>query len=319
MNLQDDVSAAQPVSMQAVPRDCPCCGARGGVVARASECVAEDLSPEELERAWAGGRPGPRAFFTFVTCAQCGLVYCPRYPSDAALGALYGTMSENMSDVPEAARVATQRGYFNTLRRFSDLRGRYLEIGPDCGFLVQMCAAEGALEEAVLFEPNAGVHSRLSSATPGVPQRLYGSLFDPSRVEPGSVHVAVMVHVLDHLRDPVAMLKGIRRLLAPNGVLLVVTHDVASPLTRLTGRRNPIFCVYHPQLFSPPTMAKTLEAAGMSVKTCERTVNHFPVGFLARHAGGLFGIDLSGAPEGPVVGLPLGNIVTVASADGRAV
>ena len=46
-------------------------------------------------------------------------------------------MSPNMDDVPINSLKKTQEGYFRELRKYSNLKGAYLEIGPDIGLFTQ--------------------------------------------------------------------------------------------------------------------------------------------------------------------------------------
>ena len=131
----------------------------------------------------------------------------------------------------------------------------------------------------------------------------------------GTVGLAVMVHVLDHLLDPLAMLSQIRAKLRPGGVLMIVTHDESSLLRRVMGRSWPPFCLQHPELYNPATMTALLGRAGFDDVKVERSRNVFPLDFLVRQAAWAAGVRVKRVPLPPVpVGLKLGNILTLATA-----
>jgi len=138
---------------------------------------------------------------------------------------------------------------------------------------------------------------------------------DLSAVPDGSVGLAVMVHVLDHLLDPRAMLAAIRAKLRPDGALLMVTHDERSLLSRVLGPRWPAFCLQHPQLYNPQTIERLCTRTGFSGVRVGRSANHFPLDFLGRQALAALGLRGTRVPlPKRAVKVRLGNIITLASA-----
>jgi SAM-dependent methyltransferase len=129
-------------------------------------------------------------------------------------------MAPNMEAVAGDAIAATQRGYYAAARAYGVGTGDYLEIGPDVGHVVRSAVAEGSFGHLHLFEPNRAVHpqgagGRKSGNDPGD--------HDLAAVPDGSIGLAVMIHVLDHLIDPLATLATVHRKLRGGGTLLVVT------------------------------------------------------------------------------------------------
>ena len=124
-----------------------------------------------------------------------------------------------------------------------------------------------------------------------------------------------MIHVLDHLLDPISMLRQIRAKLKPSGALVIVTHNEASLLRRIMGVRWPPFCLQHPQLFNPASIRKMLEEAGYGKASVARSQNYFPISFMVRQAAYAAGFNLGNVvlPSFPI-GLKLGNIITLARA-----
>jgi hypothetical protein len=140
-------------------------------------------------------------------------------------------------------------------------------------------------------------------------------MFGFSHVPDHSASTAVMIHVLDHLLDPIATLGEIRQKLKPGARLLLVTHDESSLLRRIFGWRWPAFCLQHPQIYSPQSMHKLLETAGFEVLDRRKTVNFFEISFLLRHLLWALGIKVQYAPSfwRLTIGLKLGNMMTIAT------
>lgn len=299
-------------------RGCPLCGSHRSIPEVSSGKRAERLSPGMLRPFWSGLFK-EKVFFTYHRCSDCGLLYNPTYFRDAQLGALYAQMAPNMDLVSDDAVAATQRGYLARALQAGPPGGDYLEIGPDVGHIAEMAAQREAFETYWLVEPNIAVHDVLRRVVGTGRVSLLDTMHDLSPVPDNSVGLAVMVHVLDHLTDPLEMLRQIRRTMRPDGVLMIVTHNERSALRRALGRRWPPFCLQHPELYNPDTMRLLLDRAGFAGIEIERSANYFPADFLLRQAAWAAGMKLTRAPLGALsLKLRLGNMLTVARAPVQA-
>lgn len=294
-------------------RACPLCASSDARDEVHSRRRAETLPFAELRTFWSGLQEKP--FFTYHRCAGCGLLYNPVYFTDAQLAELYGDMAANMHVVSNDAIVATQRGYFARAAEQGGLDGGYLEIGPDAGHIVAAAAQGGKFDHFWLFEPNLAIHDALHAAAGNNPATLRPEMDDLSAVPDGSIGLAVMIHVLDHMLDPLAMLRQIRAKLRPGGQLMIVTHDERSLLRQVMGLRWPPFCLQHPEVYNPATIKTALTKAGFADVAVERSLNYFPVDFLALNVVWALGGKAQSLPlPKRAIGLRLGNILTLARA-----
>ncbi|MCB2061010.1 MAG: class I SAM-dependent methyltransferase [Novosphingobium sp.] len=299
-------------------RACPVCGSSQAREEMGSRIRAEHQPLHQLRPFWSGLFK-EKLFFTYHRCARCELLYNPIYFDGDQLAELYGDMAPNMDAVSDEAILATQQGYFERAAQGTRLEGDYLEIGPDVGHIVAQAARSGDFGHFWLFEPNLAIHDALRVAVDGGPATLLADMDDLSPVPDGSVGLAVMIHVLDHLLDPLETLSQLRAKLRPGGGLMIVTHNERSLLRRVLGERWPPFCLQHPELYNPDTMRQLLERAGFTGISVERSRNHFPLSFLARQAAWAVGLKLGRVPlPGWSVGLRLGNILTLAKAPDQA-
>lgn len=299
-------------------RACPACGSRDTRTEMRAGKAAETVTLDALRPFWAGLFK-EKCFFSYHRCRDCGLLYNPVFFTPGQLGELYARMAPNMDAVGDAAIVATQQGYFARAAANGGLSGGYLEIGPDVGHIVRAAARHGGFDRFWLFEPNVAIHDQLRASAGGKPALLSTGMDDLSPAPDRSVGLAVMVHVLDHLLDPLAMLAQIRAKLRPGGTLMIVTHDESSVLRHIMGKRWPPFCLQHPELYNPATMTALLGRAGFADVKVERSRNVFPLDFLARQAAWAAGIRIKRVPLPPVpLGLKLGNILTLATAPAQA-
>ena len=300
-------------------RRCPCCDAD---VAKARKAVSSTPAAESLAPAALGpfvsGFDARRVFFSYYRCPECGLLYCPTHLEESQLDELYRDQPENMEDAPLTARLRTQRDYFRLLRSRSPMTAGYLELGTDVGLFVQHCVAEGRFDHYWLFEPNESVHAALRPRLAGRPYTLR-RFFEAGEVPAGKVSTAVMIHVLDHVLNPVELLRSVAATLQPGGVLFVVTHDAGSLLQRLLRRRWPPYTLQHPQLFDQRALRHLMKRCGFERVELARTHNYFPASFLVRAALSVCGVPGRLLPrwELPTLRVRLGNVATIAVKTGR--
>lgn len=301
-----------------IKRTCPACGDSHTNEAISSEKLAENLSYEELESYWNGFFK-EKLFFSYKRCSSCDMLYAPVFFNEKQLENLYGQMPPNMDEVPLSALKKTQRGYFNTLKKHSKLTGGFIEVGPDIGLFTENCARDGTFSEYWLFEPNRSVEADLAKVVAGKKYHVIHEMFGFSHVPDNAASVAVIIHVLDHLLDPVATLQELKQKLTPDAKLLLVTHDESSLLRKAVGWKWPAFCLQHPQIYNPKTMRTLLEKAGFEVLEQSKTVNYFELRFLLKHLLWAFGFKVKSMPNfgGITLGLKLGNIITIATPKGN--
>jgi SAM-dependent methyltransferase len=279
----------------------------------ASTPPAEAISAEEHGR-FLSGYTSHRVFFTYVECAECSALFCPVFYNQDQLNRLYAHQPENMAEASLEGRRRTQNGYARILMGYAPARGNFLEIGADIGLFAEACAQSGLFDRFFLYEPNLHVHAELSQRLAGHDITINSGLFSAADVPAGSVSAAAMIHVLDHILDPVALVREICDVMQPGALLLVVVHNVHSLLARVLGKRFPPFTLQHPQLYSPKSLPRLFASAGLECVDIRNTTNYFPATHFARAALSILGLgpDLLPAWDRPLIGLQLGNIAAIA-------
>lgn len=141
-------------------------------------------------------------------------------------------------------------------------KGTLLDIG--CGDGEFLSLMRDAGWDVIGIEPDP-VAARRAEHAHSV-RVIAGDLQD-ARIADASVDAVTMSHVIEHAADPLGMLRGCRRLLKPQGKIIVVTPNLAG-----WGSRAFRECWVHldpPRhlyLFSPATLRRCCEAAGLRVE-----------------------------------------------------
>jgi SAM-dependent methyltransferase len=100
----------------------------------------------------------------------------------------------------------------------------------------------------------------------------------------GLFDVASLVDVVEHVTDPVGLLKSFAAVLKPDGVGCIVTPDVRSVLARLLGWNWWHFRIAHVGYFSIDTLDRALRGAGLQRMSVVRPTWHLPADYLAERA-----------------------------------
>jgi SAM-dependent methyltransferase len=209
--------------------------------------------------------------FRVFLCEPCGLAFTsPRIRADR-LPELYNKgyfSSESAGDFGYASYADDREGFTKTFRLKAEaLRrhvsgGRLLEIGCAAGFFLDATRRLGFDVYGTEIAEDMAAHAK---DVLGAPNVYVGPLetYEPPK-EP--FDVVAMFDVVEHIADPIAALAKIRGALAPNGVLILQTQDVASITRRLMGRKWTHFKqLEHVWHFSDRSLRALLSRAGFDV------------------------------------------------------
>ena len=245
-------------------------------------------------------RPGP---YTLVRCQQCGLVRTEG--TEAAPAASYdeGYYSAHvLADNRRASTEATAAGlrarlmdraystylapasrgmqrllFLPVRNRLSGLPPRsragrdLLDVGCGDGDFLFRAREHGFRVTGQEINPAAVASARAAGL------EVYLGELDTAPFEPGSFDIVRLWHVLEHVPDPVATLRQVRRLLRPAGLLIVGVPDFDSPARRLfQDRWSGLQLPFHLHHFTRATLRRTLAAGGFT----HPTIRHRSVGTL---------------------------------------
>lgn len=305
--------------MNYAKRTCCICGPEAATQGIQPSSPAEGMAFSHLKAQWNGffqDTDHDRSFFSYLRCISCGLLYCPQYFSAEQLESLYQNMPDNTAAVDLSSLRKTQYGYFQALRPYLEkLQGDYFEMGPDIGLFTECVLKTHTFNKVWLAEPNQIVWPQLTHLLEGQSAHLFSDLMAEDPIPDAVLGAAVMIHVLDHVLDPVKILSHLHRKMQDNGVLVIVTHDESSLLASILKHKWPAYCLQHPQLYQPKSITQLLQKSGFKVLDIQKTYNHFPLGYLLNHLVWALGIKRKLFPDWTTLQLPLklGNIITIAT------
>jgi 2-polyprenyl-3-methyl-5-hydroxy-6-metoxy-1,4-benzoquinol methylase len=206
---------------------------------------------------------------TLVRCRRCGLVYVdPRPLAEVAdyeeefflheYKDVYGV--DYIADRDNITRLAHRR--LKAIERYRQ-GGKLLDVGCAAGFLLAEARRRGWETRGVEVSRFASEYARRELNL----DVFLGSLHE-AKLPEQEFDVVVLYFVLEHLRDPLALLQEICRILKPGGLLSVAVPNIAGLYFRLNKEAWIAERVCHQSHFyefSPRTLGRILARAGMQV------------------------------------------------------
>ena len=203
--------------------------------------------------------------YRIVRCADCGLMFSNPQPSDTELAAIYsadyflGAESEEGRVSTREMKRATARQYLSEIQRYvGEAGGRLLEIGCGDGDFLVEAEGVGFHVTGVEYAPAACDQARARLQRGEI---ICGEL-EKAGLDDAQFDLCVLSDVIEHVRDPLAFLREIHRLLKPGGAIFIATPSLASWSAKLLKRNWMEFKPEHLTYFEPKTLETALFRTG---------------------------------------------------------
>ena len=209
-----------------------------------------------------------------VECSTCGVWYLDPRPAAEDFSQIYPDdyAAYEMEEQAEAARSIAFRAKsrleaikIREYERYAGaLPGQVLDVGCGDGSLLDGFRRAGVSAETlegVDFHPAAIERARSKG------YRILEGVIERVPLEPERYRLIVMNQLIEHVVEPVEVLRRLHTSLVPGGVVFLETPNTASLNARLAPRAywGGYHYPRHLHLFSPETMRQALEQAGLEL------------------------------------------------------
>lgn len=207
-------------------------------------------------------------------CEDCGFIFAEG-DELAELFRLYEALEDQGYEESQDSRALQMEWLLDQASKARPGIRSMLDVGAATGLLVELGARRGF--DATGVEPSRSL-VEVAKASHGV-DLLQGTIPHPS-LEGRSFDAVFLVDVIEHVSDPVTLLRDAARYVAPGGVLMVVTPDVASVARKLLRQRWWHFRLAHVGYFDARSFGVACERAGIRIVRQLRAKWFFRVSYL---------------------------------------
>jgi SAM-dependent methyltransferase len=245
-------------------RNCWVCGSSGLKVDRPSS-IKEEIGSRHF--AITDSHYGVTG--TLLHCPQCGFLQCDDL---ANVLRFYEALEDHDYTEGRDQRILQARRLLEIVRRHVP-RGRLVDIGAGSGILVEQANALGYEAEGV--EPSRWLCQR--AVERGL--KVHLGTYPHQDLRPG-FDVVTLVDVIEHVPNPVELLRHVASQLSDHGIGLVVTPDVKSIVARLMGPKWWHFRIAHIGYFDRRNLELALDSAGLAPVAVGRPGWYFSLDYL---------------------------------------
>jgi SAM-dependent methyltransferase len=221
-------------------------------------CKSNDIAP------LFGIRDNPA--FTLYGCKACKTRFVHPQPDDDFLRQLYSERyyeAWGYQDDAESLRTMKLATFGSRLRLIRQYKkgGAILDVGCATGFFLEAACSAG-------FEPFGVELSEYSAKIAGDKfgeQAIFNGVLEKSPFGRKSFDVVTMFDLLEHVRDPMSVLKKTSELLKDDGIVAIMTPDTDSLTHRLMGKKWTHYKIEHLFYFNRKSIRELAGRCGFSV------------------------------------------------------
>jgi len=214
-------------------------------------------------------RVGEKRGFTVVECSQCGLRFTNPRPNQTARKMLYsrryyfdyrawlGQRIQSDSTIQEGLLAEQQLAQILMYKK----EGKFLDVGCSTGDLLSAAQKKGF--DCVGIEPNTWA-CNFAIKKKGL--KIINEELGTASLKSGTFDVVSYMEVIEHIPDPLAELRAIKRIIKNDGILILSTPNFGCQESQTCGmgwkHNKPWEHIY---LFDNAHLQKMLDLAGFSI------------------------------------------------------
>ncbi|RPI79468.1 MAG: class I SAM-dependent methyltransferase [Desulfobacteraceae bacterium] len=201
----------------------------------------------------------------YLRCRRCGLVSLYPRPTREDLLKDYDTyLPAQAENIVQWGRMMSRinRTSADLIEASAACKGRLLDIGCGYGFFLSEMQQRGWQTEGIEISAVGRAYARQTWNI-----RVHAETLEALTLPENHFDVVTLFYVIEHLLDPLSLLREVRRILKPGGLILLRWPHTA-PMLKVLGPFVKNYDYFHTPFhlydFSPATIVQLLDQAGFA-------------------------------------------------------
>ena len=233
-------------------RNCPSCGENDYTVLFESNMKDGDFR-EEVDTVYM--LPGDK-YARHVKCRNCHLVYVNPIEGNGRISEDYSQRKSNDASIIRGSRLKAAESQVQLVKKHS-CGANLLDVGCGEGFFLFYASRMGYAVKGIELSQDAAEYAKKEFDLD-----VEAKLFEEARLQDNYFDVVTLWQVLEHVPQPLVILKEVHRILKPGGLVMVSTPDFGGVPANILRRRWWNIRRLHINQFTTGTLKSTLGNAG---------------------------------------------------------
>ncbi len=195
----------------------------------------------------------------FYKCENCGFYYSDPTSSSELLVKIYGSVKDPDYESEKVGREDNFKRILKRILKYKPEKGKLLDVGAATGIFMNLAKEKGFGVEGI--EPSKWA---VDTAKKEYGIDIYNTELFSYKTDK-KYDIIVFLDLIEHLKTPLEGLKKANDLLKEEGLLVIVTPDVESFLSKILKRKWWHFRPPHINFFTKSSIKYALDKTGFSI------------------------------------------------------
>ena len=204
------------------------------------------------------------SLWDFYKCGKCSFVFSNPQIDKDSLEKFYSVLEDSEYSEESEGRSKNFKTIFNRLGKFEKPDNNLLDIGSASGIFVKMALENGYKAEGI--EPSDYLVNEAKNRF-GV--NLFKGTIENFKPEK-SYSIITLLDIIEHLHSPKDFISKTSELLKQNGIIVIVTPDINSFASKISGKKWWHYRIAHINFFNKKSLKYMLNSNGFEIVKIKR-------------------------------------------------